>query len=159
MKSSDWLRLKSSRFPAFADKHMTKTYSNIIVTGKSGAGKQPRIDVLAETFGLKQLSTGDIFRTYLGLFNEVAFEGDLGRFYDVAAGDFIADEDIRQELDLAGREDADGIVLGLKAGYFVNRGLFVPDRITNALFESAFKALGCRGLVPGGQFFHQWPLG
>jgi inosine triphosphate pyrophosphatase len=36
--------------------------NNIIVTGKSGAGKQPRIDVIAEELGLKQLSTGSMFR-------------------------------------------------------------------------------------------------
>jgi adenylate kinase len=41
-------------------------------------------------------------------------------------------------------------VLGLKAKYYVNQGLFVPDRITNALFESAFTALGCRGVVLDG---------
>ncbi|MBT3582827.1 adenylate kinase [Candidatus Woesearchaeota archaeon] len=38
---------------------------NIIVAGKSGAGKQPRIDVIAEELGLKQLSTGTIFRDIL----------------------------------------------------------------------------------------------
>ena len=37
------------------------TITNIVVTGKSGAGKQPRIDVLLREFGLKQLSTGNIF--------------------------------------------------------------------------------------------------
>ena len=129
---------------------MSKQYSNIIVSGKSGAGKQPRIEVLTETFGLKQLSTGDIFRTYLGLYNELADAGDPGRFYDTASDDFIADEDIRKELSIGDREDADGIVLGLKAKYFVNQGLFVPDRITNALFETAFKALGCSGVVLDG---------
>ncbi len=35
---------------------------NILVIGKSGAGKQPRIDVLTEHFGFKQLSTGVLFR-------------------------------------------------------------------------------------------------
>ena len=44
---------------------------NILVMGKSGAGKQPRIDVLIEEFGLKQLSTGDIFRSYLSAFDEI----------------------------------------------------------------------------------------
>ena len=50
---------------------------NVIVTGKSGAGKQPRIDVLAEEFNLEQLSTGDIFRQYLGIFDEYNYDGDL----------------------------------------------------------------------------------
>ena len=38
----------------------------IVVTGKSGSGKQERINVLVKEFQLKQLSTGDIFREYLG---------------------------------------------------------------------------------------------
>ena len=129
---------------------MVEQVENIIVTGKSGAGKQPRIDVLTQTFGLKQLSTGDIFRNYLGLFNQLGDESNLSRFYDSATEGFIADEDIKKELNIAGREDADGIVLGLKAKYYVNQGLFVPDHITNALFESAFRALGCRGVVLDG---------
>jgi adenylate kinase family enzyme len=129
---------------------MAEQFENIIVMGKSGAGKQPRIDVLAEAFGLQQLSTGDIFRKYLGLFNELGDENELSRFYDSASDDFIPDGDIKQALNFAGRRDADGIVLGLKAKYYVNQGLFVPDRITNALFQSAFNALGCRGVVLDG---------
>ena len=35
---------------------------NIVVAGKSGAGKQPRVDVLVQTYGLRQLATGNIFR-------------------------------------------------------------------------------------------------
>jgi adenylate kinase family enzyme len=53
------------------------TVQNILVMGKSGAGKQPRIDVLVKEFGLVQLSTGNIFREYLGKFNEIGFSGDL----------------------------------------------------------------------------------
>ena len=52
-------------------KHEVK---NIIVMGKSGAGKQPRIDVIAETLGLKQLSTGEIFRDILAKDNPLAQE-------------------------------------------------------------------------------------
>ena len=44
---------------------------NIVVAGKSGAGKQPRVDVLVQTYGLRQLATGNIFREYLGTFNKV----------------------------------------------------------------------------------------
>ena len=47
------------------------TVQNIIVAGKSGAGKQPRIDVLLAEYGLKQLSTGNIFREYLGAYGKV----------------------------------------------------------------------------------------
>ncbi|MEI6891899.1 MAG: nucleoside monophosphate kinase [Pontiella sp.] len=129
---------------------MDTSFRNIIVMGKSGAGKQPRIDVLTRKFNLKQLSTGDIFRTYLGLFNELGDERDLNRLYDFDAQDFIPDDEIKQELNLVGRDDANEIVLGMKAKYFVDQGLFVPDHITNALFESAFHALGFNGAVLDG---------
>lgn len=108
--------------------------ANVIVTGKSGAGKQPRIDVLSEEYGLEQLSTGDIFRKYLGKFNEFGFQGDLNEFWDEENNSFIPDEQIAEKL---GTDDED-IILGLKAKYFVDQGLFVPDYITNALFESYF---------------------
>lgn len=129
---------------------MNTVFQNVIVMGKSGAGKQPRIDVLTRHFNLKQLSTGDIFRKYLGLFNELGDEGDLNRFYDSKRGDFIPDAAIKAALNIVNRDDADGIVLGLKAKYYVNQGLFVPDRITNALFESAFQALEFRGVALDG---------
>jgi adenylate kinase len=129
---------------------MNKDFENVIVMGKSGAGKQPRVDVLIRRFGLRQLSTGDIFRTYLGLFNELEFSGDLAQFYDAEKNDFVSDQEIADTLNLAGHEDADGVLLGLKAKYFVDQGLFVPDRITNALFESAFKAMDYRGAVLDG---------
>ena len=129
---------------------MNITFQNIIVMGKSGAGKQPRIDVLTATFGLRQLSTGDIFRKYLELFNELGDESDLSQFYDPAAEDFIPDVEIKKTLNIGTRDDAVGIVLGLKVKYYVNQGLFVPDRITNALFESAFQSLDYRGVVLDG---------
>lgn len=129
---------------------MAEPFENIIVMGKSGAGKQPRIDVLTQTFGLKQLSTGDIFRKYLGLFNELGDGSDLSRFYDSTTANFIPDDAIKKGLKIADRKSSDDIVLGMKAKYFVNQGLFVPDLITNALFEAAFKALGCRGVVLDG---------
>lgn len=129
---------------------MEQHFENIIVMGKSGAGKQPRIDILTENFGLKQLSTGDIFRSYLGLFNKLGFEGDLSRFYDPENKCFIPDDDIKKALGVSMKDNADDIVLGMKARYFVNRGLFVPDNITNALFESAFRAMGYRGAVLDG---------
>lgn len=129
---------------------MRKKFDNIIVMGKSGAGKQPRIDVLTRIFGLKQLSTGNIFRTYLGQFDALGYEGDPGQFYDVTAKDFLPDAMIQNALGIQDDGHADAIVLGLKAKYFVNRGLFVPDAITNALFESAFKSMGYRNAVLDG---------
>ena len=109
--------------------------TNIIVMGKSGAGKQPRIDVLVNEFGLEQLSTGDIFRKYIGDFNATAFDGDLDQFWK--KGWFIPDEEIKKMLGVHDSDDL--IILGLKAKYFVERGIFVPDRITNELFASAFR--------------------
>ncbi|MHC4885636.1 MAG: adenylate kinase family protein [Planctomycetota bacterium] len=40
--------------------------------------------------------------------------------------------------------------MGLKAKYFVDSGKFVPDAITNALFEAAFAANDYKGLVLDG---------
>ncbi len=129
---------------------MSGQFQNVIVMGKSGAGKQPRVDLLTRTFGLKQLSTGDMFRRYLGLFNELGYEGDLSEFYNSSADKFISDEEIKTKLGIADRPAANDIVLGLKAKYYVNQGLFVPDPITNALLEAAFRAMNFRGAVLDG---------
>ncbi len=114
--------------------NIPKEVTNIVVTGKSGAGKQPRIDVLVDEFDLQQLSTGNIFRTYLGKFNEYDFEGDLSQFWADEEECFLPDKEISKKLDT---EDP-GVILGMKAKYFVDRGLFVPDYITNELFRSYF---------------------
>jgi adenylate kinase len=108
--------------------------ANVMVTGKSGAGKQPRIDVLMEEFHLEQLSTGDMFRHYLGLFNKFGYPHNLSEFYNMNEEKFIPDEEIMKKL---GTNDEE-IILGLKAKYFVDQGLFGPDIIVNALFESSF---------------------
>ena len=113
---------------------MLDNISNVMVTGKSGAGKQPRIDVLIDEFNLEQLSTGDIFRHYLGTFNKYGYKDDLSVFFNKDSQQFISDEKISEKI---GTEDED-IILGLKAKYFVNQGLFGPDSITNALLDSAF---------------------
>lgn len=120
--------------------------TNIVVAGKSGAGKQPRIDVLVEEFNLEQLSTGDIFRSYLGKFNDYNFKGNLETFWDHHRGRFIPDEEIAEKL---GTNDED-IILGLKAKYFVDKGLFVPDYITNTLFESYFAKKNFRNQILDG---------
>ena len=108
--------------------------TNVIVSGKSGAGKQPRIDALVEEFGLEQLSTGDIFRGYLGKFNEYGYDGELEIFWNNDKQRFIPEDKISHSLGT----DNEDIILGMKAKYFVDKGLFVPDYITNALFESYF---------------------
>jgi adenylate kinase len=119
---------------------------NVMVTGKSGAGKQPRIDVLADEFNLEQLSTGDIFRHYLGIFNDFNYDGDLSSFWDEKQNRFIEDERIADEI---GSTDND-VLLGLKAKYFVERGLFGPDYIVNALFESKFADKNYTGQILDG---------
>jgi adenylate kinase len=119
---------------------------NVIVTGKSGAGKQPRIDVLAEEFDLEQLSTGDIFRYYLGIFDKYDYDKDLSKFWDEKQNRFVADETIAKEI---GTDDAD-VLLGLKAKYFVEQGLFGPDYIVNALFESKFAEKNYKGQILDG---------
>jgi adenylate kinase family enzyme len=124
---------------------------NIVVAGKSGAGKQPRIDVLLETYKLKQLSTGNIFREYLGAFGKVR-EGAKtdGLWQD---GKFAPDDRIRAALAPACKGtgvEPDAAVLGFKAAQYVDRGLFVPDDITNALLAAAFRTNGGKGMVLDG---------
>jgi adenylate kinase len=129
---------------------MGSRYDNIIVAGKSGAGKQPRIDVLVRQLGFRQLSTGNIFRTYLKKFNNLNHPGDIHRFYDPASRYFVANESIVEALGIHSHPDLKGIILGLKAKYFVEQGLYVPDTITNALFDSAFRDMGYRNVVLDG---------
>ena len=132
--------------------------TNVVVTGKSGAGKQPRIDVLMEEFGLEQLSTGNMFRHYLGLFNSIDYPGNLENFWSEENGDFVPDEEIKKALSdhlrdagiEKGDEELNELVLGLKAKYFVEKGLFGPDGLVNALLESEFAKKGFRNVVLDG---------
>lgn len=125
--------------------------SNILVMGKSGAGKQPRIDVLVKELGLKQLSTGDMFRTYLKKFDVIDYEGDVRQFYDKKTKQFAPDSEILSKLGpVAEWEDAKGVLLGLKAKYFVESGKFAPDSITNAMFEAEFIRAEGNGLILDG---------
>lgn len=122
---------------------------NIVVAGKSGAGKQPRIDVLVERYGLRQLSTGNIFREYLGAWKKVRDQVDLAAL----DRDDLTDDALRALVSPAAAAtgvDPDAAVLGAKAARYVDRGRFVPDDITNALFEAAFRASDGQGLVLDG---------
>lgn len=125
---------------------------NIIVAGKSGAGKQPRIDVLVNEFGLTQLSTGNIFREYVGAFDASGFKGDLEGFFDEINDTFIKDEYIEKAIreQLPDLEHIRPVLLGLKAKYFMNLGRFVPDRTTNELFSEYFSKGGYKGFVLDG---------
>jgi len=127
------------------------TIDNLLVMGKSGAGKQPRIDVLMAEYGLKQLSTGDIFRSYLKAFDEIGFDGNILDFFDTDSNSFIPESEIELQLKdhLGGRRFED-VLLGLKAKYYVSNGLFVPDSVTNDLFLSSFKKSNYRGIVLDG---------
>ena len=130
---------------------MAKQIRNIVVTGKSGAGKQPRIDVLCEAFGLTQLSTGNIFRAYLGAYKKVREGVDATSFY--AGEGFVPDAEIEAALApacVAAGVEPSAAVLGLKAARYVDGGVFVPDGITNELLASAFHAEGGTGLVLDG---------
>lgn len=126
--------------------------NNIIVTGKSGAGKQPRIDVLTEEFGLTQLSTGNIFRDLSGKFDRSGFKGDLERFYDSEKDTFVPDEEIEKAIkeQLPELDDVRALMLGLKAKYFMTSGKFVPNHSTNELFEEYFSKQNYKGFVLDG---------
>lgn len=54
---------------------------NIIVTGKSGSGKGTRAKVIAEIFGFKTISTGDIFREFVARYEagETGKVAELGK--------------------------------------------------------------------------------
>ena len=126
--------------------------NNILVTGKSGAGKQPRIDVLVSEFGLTQLSTGNIFREYVGAFDRSGFTGDLERFYDAEKDTFVPDEEIEAAIkeQLPDVEEVRPVLLGLKAKYFMNSGKFVPNNSTNELFTEYFSKQDHKGYVLDG---------
>lgn len=124
---------------------------NIVVTGKSGAGKQPRIDVLLAEYGLSQLSTGNIFREYLGAYGKVREQVNLDHLW--REGVFARDDAIKAALAPAcasTNTKLESAALGFKAAQYVDRGKFVPDDITNALLAAAFGSAGGRGLVLDG---------
>jgi adenylate kinase len=127
------------------------TVQNIVVAGKSGAGKQPRIDVLVEDYSLTQLSTGNIFREFLGTFGKIRSSVDVtGLFGDSG---FASDSAILAKLTPAASAagiPAEAAMLGFKAAQYVDRGLFVPDDITNELFAAAFRKAGGKGLALDG---------
>lgn len=126
-------------------------YQNILVMGKSGAGKQPRIDVLVEEYGLKQLSTGDIFRHYLGLIGKMGPDLSDTDLRD-DDGSLVADERIKEMLApyTESTLEMEELLLGAKARYYVNSGLFVPDELVNDLVDDAFGKMGYRGAVLDG---------
>jgi adenylate kinase family enzyme len=124
---------------------------NIVVAGKSGAGKQPRIDVLLQLYGLTQLSTGNIFREYLGAYAKVRTTATVDALWHDGA--LAPDQEI--EAALRAPAEAAGVplqpaVLGFKAAQYVDRGRFVPDGITNDLLAAAFRAKAGKGLVLDG---------
>lgn len=124
---------------------------NIVVAGKSGAGKQPRIDVLVETYGLTQLSTGNIFREYLGQFGKIRDAVQVDGLWSQAG--FASDSSILAALRSAAESKGvapEAALLGFKAAQYVDRGLFVPDNITNDLLAAAFRKAGGKGLVLDG---------
>ncbi len=127
------------------------TVQNIVVTGKSGAGKQPRIDVLLEEYSLKQLSTGNIFREYLGAYAKVRELVKADHLWKdgVFAGD-TAITSVFEPVAKSANVNVEASVLGFKAAQYVDRGKFVPDDITNALFAAAFKQAGGKGFVLDG---------
>ncbi len=127
------------------------SFENILVMGKSGAGKQPRIDVFTNDFGMKQLSTGNIFRSFMKIFNDADYKGDLDQFYDNKKNEFISDSEIKDILGSSiDNSIIDDFLLGLKAQYYVSNGYYVPDSLTNMLFESYFSKSGYKGMVLDG---------
>jgi adenylate kinase family enzyme len=97
---------------------------NVVIAGKSGAGKQPRVDVLVKEFGLTQLGTGNIFREYLGALKKLERQPDPEQFWDAKADWFVDDGKIRVAIKADSSRAGvpiDDAVLGLTAARFVNR--------------------------------------
>jgi adenylate kinase family enzyme len=133
------------------DWRVSVTVQNIVVAGKSGAGKQPRIDVLVEVYGLSQLSTGNIFREYLGQYGKIRESVTVDGLWSESG--FATDSEIKQRLAPAAEAkqvSVDAALLGFKAAQYVDRGRFVPDDITNALFAAAFRKANGKGLILDG---------
>lgn len=127
------------------------TVQNIVVAGKSGAGKQPRIDVLLAEYGLSQVSTGNIFREYLGAYGKIREQVNANHLW--LDGRLAPDAEIKATLSgaaTAANVKVESAVLGFKAAQYVDRGKFVPDDITNALFEAAFTGKNGKGMVLDG---------
>jgi len=144
------LRLPFAFSRAFYATLNTAGIKNIIVTGKSGAGKQPRIDVLLKKFQLPQLSTGNIFREYIGKFKKSGFTGTTESFWDEAKNGFIPDDQIVAKLKAAGAKgDLADAALGLKATHFVLAGKFVPDSVTNELFAAFYSKMNYSAVLDG----------
>jgi adenylate kinase len=127
-------------------------FQNILVMGKSGAGKQPRIDVLVREYGLQQLSTGDMFRHYLGLVADSGLPASGDGLWDPRAGRMLPDDAIKEMLApyASSSDELDGLVLGAKARHYVDSGRFVPDELVNDIVDDAFGRLGCKGAVLDG---------
>lgn len=118
----------------------------ILVMGKSGSGKQPRIDCLSDEFGFYQISTGTLFRDRIGLFNGVGYSSSLKNIYDESVNEFKSNDEIINILANNSKhpekiipEKQASIVLGAKAKYYVESGLFCPDALTNDIFKHAFE--------------------
>jgi adenylate kinase len=125
----------------------------IIVTGKSGAGKQPRIEVLLHEFMLTQLSTGKIFREHLALLKDTNIDLPREAYWNEKKHAFLKDEKIKQAILAANASvcvDIEKLVLAIKEKYFLDSGLFVPDDITNNLFAYSFGAYNFEGVVLDG---------
>ena len=123
----------------------------IVVAGKSGAGKQPRIEALVSEFKLVQLSTGNIFREYLGLLKKSNFSIKLTSFWDEKKKDFLPDSEMKKILEDNGfKEKLNDFILGIKAKFYIEAGKFVPDKITNDLFQAYFKRYNFEGVILDG---------
>jgi adenylate kinase len=67
-------------------------------------------------------------------------------------GHLMADERLKEMLApyATSAEELDELMLGVKASYFVNSGLFVPDELVNDLVDDAFGKMGFQGVVLDG---------
>ena len=122
-------------------------FSNIFVFGKSGAGKQGFIDVLSDkALGYKPLATGGLFRKAVSYVQGRISEG-LGK----KGKKLVSDAEILSQLKACAPElDPQRALLGVKARYYVNAGLYAPSSVADALFGQVFERGLCKGFVVDG---------
>lgn len=125
-------------------------FSNIFVFGKSGAGKQSFIDILSEKKGLgyTPLSTGDLFRSAINYVKAKVPE-NIGK--KRGSNKLASDKAILNQLKIhAPNLDQQKALIGVKARYYVNAGLYAPLSLADSLFGNIFTKGQCKGFVVDG---------
>ncbi|KAL0225831.1 hypothetical protein P9112_013155 [Eukaryota sp. TZLM1-RC] len=103
-----------------------------LIVGLPGSGKQSRIDALSEMLDLTSVSTGNLLRSSIedvsSLFNK--FSPDQLGFGDDYFHADTAIETLKHDEEAP---DIDSTLVKLEAKYYVEKGVYVPDKIVYEL--------------------------